>query len=59
MLIISAFFMALTAAPVFAAGGKNHGDKGKGDVHQGDVGDAADNGTGGAPGDNAQGNQAD
>lgn len=59
ILMISAFFMTLIALPVFAAGGKNHGEVGKGEVHQGDCGDAGDPDTNEAPGDNAQGNQAD
>jgi hypothetical protein len=50
ILSVSAFLIALSAAPVFAAGGKHHGEKGKGDVHQGDIGDAGQGGTGGAPG---------
>ena len=45
--------------PAFAAGGKNHGEVGKGEVHQGDCGDAGNPDTNEAPGDNAQGNQAD
>jgi len=59
VLIVSAFFMTLTAAPLFAAGGKVRGDKGKGSVHQGEMGDMGDPDSSGAPGDNAQGNQAD
>ncbi len=58
-LIVSAFLMTMFAAPLLAAGGKHHDEMGKGSVHQGDIGDAGDPGTSGAPGDNAQGHQAD
>ena len=59
IMIISAFLMTIIALPAFAAGGKNHGEVGKGEVHQGDCGDKGDPNTSDAPGDNAQGNQAD
>ena len=56
ILISLAIITSVAAAPVYAAGGKNHGEVGDeyGSVHQGDIGsDTA------SPGDNAQGNQAD
>ena len=55
IVITTIFVLGLTVSPVFAAGGKNHGTVGQGTVDQGENG--AD--TGNAPGDNAQGNQAD
>lgn len=45
-----ALIFTMTVSPVFAAGGKNHGDVGTGSVDQGDSADA--------PGADAQGRQA-
>ena len=55
ILISLTLLLFVSIAPVYAAGGKNHGDVGQGEVDQGDTGSD----TGNAPGDNAQGNQAD
>ena len=51
ILVSLALLTSVTIAPVYAAGGKNHGSEGQGDVNQGDAG----NGT--SPGDDANGNQ--
>lgn len=55
ILISLTLLASLSIAPVYAAGGKNHGDEGKGTVDQGGTGSS----TGNASGDNAQGNQTD
>ena len=47
--------LGVAITPIYAAGGKNHGDVGQGEVDQGDTGSD----TGNASGDDAQGNQAD
>jgi opacity protein-like surface antigen len=54
MLVSMALFVSVAVAPVWAAGGKNHGDVGQGETDQGDTG----SGTGNASGDDAQDNQA-
>ena len=55
ILISLAFITSVAIAPVYAAGGKNHGDVGQGEVDQGDTGGDIGN----APGSDAQGNQTD
>ena len=55
ILISLAFLTSVAIAPVYAAGGKNHGDVGQGEVDQGDTGSDIGN----APGSDAQGNQTD
>ncbi len=55
ILISLAFITSVAIAPVYAAGGKNHGDVGSGEIDQGDTGSD----TGNALGADAQGNQAD
>jgi len=55
ILVSLALLTSIAIAPLYAAGGQNHGDVGQGEVDQGDTGSD----TGNAPGDNAQGNQAD
>jgi hypothetical protein len=54
VLVSLALLASVAIAPVYAGGGKNHGELGEGTVDQGESGndDAS-------PGDNAQGNQAD
>ena len=54
MLVSMALLVSVAVAPVWAAGGKNHGDVGQGEVDQGDIGSE----TGQAPGSDAQGNQS-
>jgi hypothetical protein len=44
------FTVSMSVSPVFAGGGKNHGDVGQGSTDQGTTADA--------PGDDAQDNQA-
>jgi len=44
---------SVAIAPVYAGGGKNHGDVGQGTVGQGELGEGT------SPGDGAQGNQVD
>jgi len=51
--VVLAFIVGIAVSPIWAAGGKNHGSVGSGDVNQGDV----VNGT--SPGDDAKGNQVD
>ncbi len=55
ILMSFALFAGIAISPVYAAGGKNHGDVGKGETDQGDTGSD----TGDAQGDDAQDNQAD
>lgn len=55
ILVSLALLTSLSISPVYAGGGKNHGDVGQGDVDQGDTGSD----TGNASGDDAQGNQSD
>lgn len=38
ILISLAFITSVAIAPVYAAGGKNHGDVGSGEIDQGDTG---------------------
>ena len=54
LLVSLVFVLSLVVSPVFAGGGKNHGDLGKGTVDQGESGkeDAS-------PGSDAMGNQVD
>ena len=47
--------LCVAITPVYAAGGKNHGDVGTGEVDQGETGSD----TGNASGDDAQDNQTD
>jgi len=53
ILISLVFLTSVAIAPVYAGGGKNHGDVGQGEVGQDELGN------GSSPGDNNQGNQAD
>ena len=46
-----ALILSMAVSPVFAGGGKEHGDVGQGTTDQGDTADA--------PGDDAKGNQVD
>jgi hypothetical protein len=55
ILISLALFTIVAVSPVYAAGGKNHGEVGQGDVDQGDIGSDMGN----AQGDDAQDNQTD
>jgi hypothetical protein len=55
ILISLVFITSVTTAPVYAAGGKNHGEAGAGEVDQGDTGSVI----GKALGDNARGHQTD
>ncbi|RLC04999.1 MAG: hypothetical protein DRH90_07235 [Deltaproteobacteria bacterium] len=55
ILISLALLMSVAIAPVYAGGGKNHGDVGEGTVSQGDAGSD----TCAAPGDDAQDNQVE
>jgi hypothetical protein len=50
---ILAFIVGVAVSPLWAAGDKNHGDVGSGQVEQGGAG------FGSSPGDNAEGYQAD
>jgi hypothetical protein len=50
ILVTLALLLSLSIAPVYAAGGQNHGG-GQGDIQQGDAG------SGISPGDDAQDNQ--
>jgi len=50
-----AFITSVAIAPVYAGGGKNHGDVGDGSVNQGEAGSE----TAPSPGDDAQGYQVD
>ena len=54
ILISLALLMSVAIAPVYAGGGKNHGDMGEGTVDQGETGSE----TGQAIGADAQSNQA-
>ena len=54
MLISLTILTSVAIAPVYAGGDKNQGDKGIGEVDQGETGST----TGSAPGNDAQGNQA-
>jgi hypothetical protein len=55
ILISLTLLFSLACGPVFAGGDKNHGEKGKGQVDQGETGGEQGN----APGSDAQDNQAD
>jgi len=53
ILISLVLLTSVAIAPVYAGGGKNHGDVGQGTVGQGELGEGT------SPGDGAQGNQVD
>ena len=52
---VVAFIVGVAVSPIWAGGGKNHGDVGTGTVDQGATGETV----GEAQSDDAQGNQAD
>ena len=53
IMISLALLTSVAIVPVYAGGGKNHGDVGQGEVGQGELGN------GSSPGDNNQSNQTD
>ena len=53
--VLIALLAAMLCQPIYAAGGKNHGDVGQGTVDQGTIGSE----TGNAPGSDAKDNQSD